>query len=190
MKRSEINGLLRAAEACFQSHGWVLPPEPRWDVTDFGLGEWRRHGLVLVNLSTEPEYCEKLMYSQQGMVCPNHCHPRKKEDLICRWGELVIRIWPKRPDISEGERFEVKVNGAWRAVTAGEELRLRAGDRVTVQPRTNHDFWPVSAECIMGEVSTANDDQNDNVFVNPDVGRYPQVIEDEPAYARLVGDRP
>jgi hypothetical protein len=38
-------------------------------------------------------------------------------------------------------------------------------------------------------VSTANDDANDNFFFNPDVGRFPSLIEDEPPLARLVGDR-
>jgi D-lyxose ketol-isomerase len=46
MKRSEINKLVNSATACFEAHGWTLPPEPRWDVTDFGLGDWRAHGLA------------------------------------------------------------------------------------------------------------------------------------------------
>jgi D-lyxose ketol-isomerase len=95
MKRSEINGLLRDAAACFAAHGWALPPKPKWDVTDFGLGDWRRHGLVLVNLAEQPEYCEKLMYAKQGMTTPTHYHPKKKEDIIVRWGELVVRAWPR-----------------------------------------------------------------------------------------------
>ena len=42
---------------------------------------------------------------------------------------------------------------------------------------------------IIGEVSTANDDTNDNFFVNPDVGRYEAIEEDEPALVRLVSDK-
>jgi D-lyxose ketol-isomerase len=38
-------------------------------------------------------------------------------------------------------------------------------------------------------VSTANDDLQDNYFVNRDVGRYPGIEEDEPAYVRLLSDR-
>jgi D-lyxose ketol-isomerase len=74
MKRSEINSLLRAASRCYEAHGWALPPNPRWDITDFGLRDWRRYGLVLVNLAEEPEYCEKLMYAQKrddnSSTCP------------------------------------------------------------------------------------------------------------------------
>jgi hypothetical protein len=33
----------------------------------------------------------KLMYARTGMVTPCYCHHRKKEDIICRWGELSLR---------------------------------------------------------------------------------------------------
>ena len=58
MKRSEINALIREASDAFAEGGWILPPDPRWDLTDFGLGDVREHGLVLINLAEEPEYCE------------------------------------------------------------------------------------------------------------------------------------
>ena len=58
MKRSEINFLIQSAMRCYGAHGWALPPNARWDITDFGLGDWRRFGLVLVNLAEEPEYCD------------------------------------------------------------------------------------------------------------------------------------
>jgi D-lyxose ketol-isomerase len=188
MKRSDINHLLRSAQNCFREHHWALPPAPRWDVTDFGLGDWRRHGLVLVNLTTEPEYCEKLMYAQVGMTTPCHCHHRKKEDIICRCGELLVRAWPGLPEDCEGSRFPLLVNGEARQVAAGESIRLQAGERVTLPPRVYHEFVPSSDECVLGEVSTANDDRTDNFFLDPGVGRFPQVVEDEPPTCRLVSD--
>jgi D-lyxose ketol-isomerase len=63
---------------------------------------------------------------------------------------------------------------------AGTILELPAGWRVTLVPGIYHGFYPVSEECIIGEVSTANDDANDNFFVNPDIGRFPEIEEDEP----------
>lgn len=188
MRRSEINGLLRAAEECFRGHHWALPPRPRWDVTDFGLGDWRSHGLVLVNLATEPEYCEKLMYAREGMVTPCHCHHRKKEDIVCRWGELAVTAWPGPPAECEGSAFTLLLDGARQSITAGQTLVLHAGQRVTLPPHVFHEFVPASPECILGEVSTANDDQNDNFFLDPDVGRFPRVVEDEPALYPLVGE--
>lgn len=183
MKRSDINQLVREAKACFEAHGWALPPEPRWDVTDLGLGNWREHGLVLVNLAEEPEYCEKLMYAKKGMVTPSHYHKSKKEDIICRWGELAVKL--NAPD----GPFQMKLNGRYREIRDGDELILKPGHRVTLEPGMIHSFWPTTDECIIGEVSTANDDLNDSFFLNPDVGRFPAIEEDEPAAVKLLGDR-
>ena len=97
MKRSEINALISDARSCFERNGWSLPPNPKWDVTDFGLGDWRKCGLVLINLAEEPEYCEKLMFGKKGMATPAHCHRKKKEDIICRYGMLTIRVWAGQP---------------------------------------------------------------------------------------------
>ena len=66
MKRSVINQAYRDALACFGRNHWALPPRPRWDITDFGLGDFDRHGLTLVNLASEPEYCEKLMFARRA----------------------------------------------------------------------------------------------------------------------------
>ena len=184
MKRSEINALIRAADACYRAHGWTLPPRPRWDVTDFGLGDCRSFGLVLVNLAEEPEYCEKLMYAQRGMVTPAHCHRQKKEDIICRWGILAVQLWVGDP----GQGLQVQVDGEKRPVTSGETIELFAGSRVTLTPGVYHAFQPASDECIIGEVSTANDDRHDNFFVRDDIGRYPRIDEDEPPAVRLLSD--
>jgi D-lyxose ketol-isomerase len=187
MKRSQINALVREAGACFAAHGWALPPNPRWDVTDFGLGDVARYGLVLVNLAEEPEYCEKLMYAKEGMTTPWHTHAKKKEDIVCRWGELRVMVSKGKPS-AEPKSLEIQVNGVRRSVTSGEAIDLKSGERVTLVPGVYHEFYPLSGECIVGEVSTANDDLHDNFFVNPEVGRFSQIEEDEEAIMRLVSD--
>jgi len=193
MKRSEINRAFRQAQACFSRHGWALPPAPCWDITDFGLGDFARFGLTLINLANEPEYCEKLMYERAGQTTPTHTHARKKEDIICRWGALELRLWSRRPDPAAGaapgaETLTVGVNGAPTPVTAGQPWVLPAGSRVTLTPGVWHSFAPASEECIIGEVSTANDDRGDNIFVDPAIGRFPGVEEDEPSLVRLVSE--
>ncbi len=188
MKRSEINSLIASATSCFESHGWALPPRPRWDVTDFGLGDWRKFGLLLVNLAEEPEYCEKLMYAQKGMTTPAHTHRQKKEDIICRWGTLAVQVWNGHPDTANTSLVNVPLNHEAHDVASGTIIELPAGSRVTLIPGVYHGFYPLSEECIIGEVSTANDDQNDNFFVNPNIGRYPGVEEDEPATIRLISE--
>jgi D-lyxose ketol-isomerase len=141
MKRSDINRLVRSAKACFVEHGWTLPPHPRWDVTDFGLGAYLRYGLVLVNLAEEPEYCEKLMYAYKGMTTPAHTHRKKKEDIICRWGELIILLW-KDKELKNGDTLSSKINGRPREVRAGRPIHLYAGERVTLVPGIYHELSP------------------------------------------------
>ena len=188
MKRSAINSLITAAHDCFTAHGWTLPPKPRWDVTDFGLGDSRQFGLVLVNLAEEPEYCEKLMYAQKNMTTPAHTHRKKKEDIICRWGKLAVQIWPGHPAETEGKPVVIPVNHEPQHLVGGAVIDLEAGTRVTLVPGIYHAFYPLSDECIIGEVSTANDDLNDNIFINPDIGRYPGIEEDESTGTRLISE--
>ncbi len=188
MKRSEINRVIRDASACFAAHGWTLPPKPRWDVTDFGLGDFARSGLTLINLCEEPEYCEKLMYARKNQETPAHTHAKKKEDIICRWGELTLRLWAGKPADSAGKPCDVRVCGETRTLLSGDLLVLGAGERVTLCPGTYHAFWVSSSEGIIGEVSTANDDSNDNFFINPDIGRFPDVEEDEAPILKLLSD--
>lgn len=190
MKRSEVNQAIRQAAAYFSNGGWTLPPNPRWDVTDFGLGQFERSGLILVNLAEEPEYCEKLMYARKGQITPAHCHAKKKEDIISRKGILLVQVWNGKPEeVSPQAEFSVNINGSARTVKNGEVVSLRSGERITLVPGIYHEFWPESDECIIGEVSTANDDLNDNFFINPNIGRFSDIDEDEAPIVKLVSDR-
>lgn len=188
MKRSEINKVIRDASACFAANGWTLPPNPKWDVTDFGLGDFDAFGLTLINLCEEVEYCEKLMYARKDQVTPSHTHAKKKEDIICRTGELTLRLWNGRPGEDVKPECTVNVCGEPVTIASGETLVLKAGERVTLCPGTYHEFWVSTDEGIIGEVSTANDDLNDNFFVNPDIGRYPEIDEDEEPILKLLSD--
>ena len=190
MKRSVINQAYRDALACFGRGGWALPPRQRWDITDFGLGDFDRFGLPLVTLADEPEYCEKLMFARRGQSTPCHAHARKKEDLICRSGELTLKLWAARPlaGAAPARSFPVRLDGELAEVAAGAPLVLAAGSRVTLLPGVWHSFWPSSADCVIGEVSTANDDTADNFFMDPSVGRFPEIEDDEPPAVRLVRD--
>ena len=180
MRRSEINALVREASDVLARNGWALPPEPRWDVTDFGLGDVRRYGLVLVNLAEEREYCEKVMVAWRGMETPAHRHRFKKEDIVCRAGILRLKLWAAAG---------AKLDGRPLDVPDGTEVDLLPGRRITLPPGVRHAFWPLSDACVIGEVSTANDDATDNLFEDPGVGRFPEVVEDEPPSVRLVSDR-
>jgi D-lyxose ketol-isomerase len=190
MKRSEINQAYRDAGDCFRRYGWALPPNARWDITDFGLGDFASTGLTLINLATEPEYCEKLMYARNEQQTPCHSHAKKKEDIICRSGLLTLWLWPRRPSGQPPEpsaQISVSVNGVVIDLPAGQPYLLEAGHRITIVPGVWHSFAPASEECIIGEVSTANDDLRDNFFIDPKIGRFPLIEEDEPAEIYLKG---
>lgn len=189
MKRSEINKAVNDASAFFKKNSWILPPNPKWDVTDFGLGSFGTCGLVLVNLAEESEYCEKVMYSVKGQLTPCHSHKRKKEDIICRTGVLVVQFWADDPALKESkDELTVKVDAEPHLITSGERIVLQAGSRVTIDPGVWHEFYADSEECLIGEVSTANDDLNDNFFSNKDIGRYTKIIEDDRTIIRLLSE--
>jgi D-lyxose ketol-isomerase len=190
MKRSSINNTIKAATVFFGKNGWVLPPSPRWDVTDFGLNDFKRCGLLLINLCEEPEYCEKLMYASKAQETPLHYHKKKKEDIICRNGMLEIYLWNcDSNSIDETGKLTVKLNGVEVTKEPGERILLRSGERITILPFVWHKFYPASDECIIGEVSTANDDLNDNFFYNAAIGRFSEIEEDEPAIVTLLSDK-
>jgi len=189
MKRSQVNKAVKNAQECFHKNSWVLPPNPKWDVTDFGLGHFLEDGLVLINLADEPEYCEKLMYAIKGQTTPCHSHRLKKEDIIVRVGQLAIHVWDGLPNETDKTTpFRIKLNGEWSEFYSGDVITLKSGERVTLTPGIYHKFYPLSDECIIGEVSTANDDVNDNLFTNPDIGRFSEMEEDEPAIVNLISD--
>mgnify|MGYP001095045652 CR=1 FL=1 len=189
MKRSTVNEAVRNATHFFEKNGWHLPPKPKWDVTDFGLGDFKNKGLVLINLAEEVEYCEKLMYAIKGQTTPAHAHKKKKEDIICRTGMLVVKLWKTHPEETKSDdTFEMKLTGEWKMLRSGDEVTLHAGERITIQQGIYHEFYPSTEECIIGEVSTANDDLHDNFFVDDNIGRFSEMVEDEPALVKLVSD--
>lgn len=189
MKRSHINRAIDAAKTAFAKINWILPPKPRWDVCDFGLGDFDRAGLTLVNLAEEKEYCEKIMYAHKGQKTLCHAHKQKKEDIIVRSGVLAIQLWADASGkTDEGKKFSVNRNGEPVQVYSGQILEIPAGERITMTSGLYHAFWPLSEGCVIGEVSTANDDAHDNYFADPNVGRFPAIEEDEPRRYKLVSE--
>jgi len=142
----------------------------------------------LVNLAEEPEYCEKIMFAVRDQRTVAHCHEKKKEDIIVRRGALRIQFWQGKPEQSLGKKATIGINGEKRTIPSGTVLELKSGERVTIGPGVYHEFWPCSDTCVIGEVSTVNDDANDNFFADPEIGRFPLIVEDEPAVVRLVGE--
>jgi D-lyxose ketol-isomerase len=163
-----------------------------WDVTDFGSGRFEEIGLVVFTVRNghpslpryrSTVYCEKLLLVGENQRTPMHRHVVKQEDIICRaGGSLVCRVYNCAEDggLAAGD-VTLSLDGVAHCVPAGRRLVLDPGASIRLTPGVYHEFYaaPGRGPAIVGEVSTVNDDANDNVFLEAPA-RFPSVIEDEP----------
>lgn len=166
-----------------------------WDVTDFGRGDFDRVGLVLCTLrngtlaerdsGAGQTYAEKFLVAQDGQETPMHLHRRKTEDIINRGGAaLVVELRPEQGDL---DTVVTLVDGLERAVRAGVPVRLEPGQSIQVPAGAFHRFWADGGTVLAGEVSSVNDDVDDNLFLDP-FPRYAAVDGDVPARYLLVSE--
>ena len=169
MLRSEINALIRDAEAYFAAERFRLPPfsswtpedwaNPEgdvseivdcglgWDITDFGLGEYRTCGLLLFTMrngrlsnlrsGVGKAYCEKAMILDPGQHCPAHHHWIKVEDIIVRaGGTMGVEVHNAADDGSFADSdVTVSVDAVRLTVPAGTILELAPGESITPRAR-------------------------------------------------------
>ena len=123
-----------------------------WDITDFGSNDFYRQGLVMLVLRNgnlklkdvyKKSYAEKLLVSFEGQLTPTHFHWSKMEDIINRGGgNLLVRAWNSDKDENKLDTpVEINVDGRKYMVAAGEEIRLKPGESITVEPYLYHCFW-------------------------------------------------
>ncbi|MCG8477795.1 MAG: D-lyxose/D-mannose family sugar isomerase, partial [Spirochaetales bacterium] len=168
-----------------------------WDLTDFGQGAFDRRGLILFTVRNgllgEPAgkpYAEKIMIVRDRQETPWHFHWQKMEDIINRGGGTLVLELSMADHESErlsDEPFSVSIDGIARACRAGERVELDPGESITLQPYLYHRFWAEGGDCLVGEVSKVNDDNIDNRFLE-ELGRFPDITEDETPYRLLVSD--
>lgn len=171
-----------------------------WDITDYGLGEFDKKGLFLFTLRngrlTDLQrgggmcYAEKLLISRQDQISPMHTHVIKAEDIINRGGAtLVVQLFGSDEDgnFCETAGGSVWCDGVKRDFAAGDKLCLAPGESVTLLPGDWHAFWGEGGDVLIGEVSTVNDDETDNVFRSP-LGRFATIVEDVDPLHLLVSD--
>lgn len=210
MKRSEINRLQKDAIDFFLKHNFYLPKwafwsketwqisgefaqeivekKLGWDITDFGLGNFKKYGLLLFTLrngkfgrkNTKP-YAEKIMIVQEAQVTPWHFHWVKTEDIINRGGgDLVIELSNSGED---GQLIDspvhVQIDGITHIIEQDEKVRLEPGESICLPPYLYHKFYGESGTVLVGEVSSVNNDDKDNRFLE-NLGRFPKIEEDEP----------
>lgn len=215
MKRSEINQLIREAEAFFAEHSFKLPPFASWtpeqwaeagnrastvreqglgwDLTDLGLGDFFNVGLLLFTVRNGDHYAEKIMITRENQVTPWHFHWVKVEDIINRGGGIltVELAWATEDESALDETRAVRVfcDGLPRDVPPKGKIDLLPGESVTLPPYLYHKFYgaPGHGMVLVGEVSLRNDDRTDNRFLEP-LGRFPEIEEDEPPYRLLCNE--
>lgn len=171
-----------------------------WDITDYGQSDFAKIGLTLFSIRNGDAealtrghgmlYAEKALIVRKDQLCPSHFHLSKTEDIINRGGgRLVLELVSTLPDGSPDEYAPVRVmtDGMWRKLPARGKLALAPGESVTLVPRLAHAFWAEDEDVFVGEVSTVNDDETDNVFLQQ-VGRFPVIEEDAAPHRLIVGD--
>jgi D-lyxose ketol-isomerase len=171
-----------------------------WDITDYGAGDYDRMGLFLFTLRNGRLsdlqkgrgmcYAEKLLISDADQLSPHHTHVIKAEDIINRGGgTLVVELFGSDEDgmFSPVHGGTVFCDGVEVPYSPGQRLRLAPGESVTLLPGDWHAFWGEGAKVLIGEVSTVNDDETDNVFRDP-IGRFSEIEEDEAPLRLLVSD--
>jgi D-lyxose ketol-isomerase len=167
-----------------------------WDVTDFGLNDFAGKGVLLFTIrngtlaqlasGTGKVYCEKILVCQPDQLVLHHYHKSKTEDIINRGGgrlEIVLHMADSNGKFSQ-EDVNTSLDGVRTTVRAGGIVMLEPGESITLEPYQYHQFRALDSTVLVGEVSTVNDDANDNFFLAP-VGRFPKIEADEPAYRLL-----
>lgn len=178
----------------------VIDARCGWDITDYGAGDFDQVGLALFTLRNGLLgdlqqgggmcYAEKLLISRDAQLSPMHTHRLKVEDIINRGGAtLVVQLYGSDDagGFAQDRGTRVMCDGIWRNVPAGGHLRLAPGESVTLRPGDWHAFWGDGGDVLIGEVSTVNDDETDNVFRDA-IGRFAQIDEDSAPERLLVSD--
>ncbi len=178
----------------------IIEARMGWDITDYGQGNFDALGLFLFTLRNGSladleagrgmVYAEKLLISKQDQISPMHTHVIKSEDIINRGGAtMVIELFGSdEAGQFDGDRGGVVLcDGIPRSFEPGEKLKLAPGESITLMPGDWHAFWGEGGDVLIGEVSTVNDDQTDNIFREP-IGRFATIDEDEDPTHLLVSD--
>ena len=178
----------------------VIDARCGWDITDFGAGRFDELGLFLFTLRngklSDLEagrgmcYAEKLLISKKDQLSPMHTHFLKAEDIINRGGAtLCVELFGSDDagGFADDRGGTVMCDGVAVEYGPGEILRLAPGDSVTLRPGDWHAFWGDGGDVLIGEVSTVNDDETDNIYREP-LGRFSDIEEDAAPRHLLVSD--
>ncbi|MCK5844982.1 MAG: D-lyxose/D-mannose family sugar isomerase, partial [Victivallales bacterium] len=120
-------------------------------------------------------------------------HWNKMEDIINRGGGvLVVKLYNSTEDGEFADTLvDISMDGRNFRIPAGGEVRITPGESIMLPTGQYHSFWGEkgSGRILLGEVSKVNDDRVDNRFKD-EVGRFPEIEEDEPPLYLLGNEYP
>lgn len=170
-----------------------------WAVVEFEPGAFAKAGIALCTTRMGSHhdlaqgrgrlYGEKVFVLRDQQYVPFHHHAVKTEDVINRGGatlaiELVRVDAAGRPS---REPVEIERDGLPTSLAPQSIVRLAPGESITLTPGIAHAFWAEGGDVVCGEVSLANDERTDNLFLSALPAPAP-IVEDAPARRLVVAD--
>ncbi|WP_434579188.1 D-lyxose/D-mannose family sugar isomerase [Thermoanaerobacterium thermosaccharolyticum] len=154
----------------------VTPEEiDRFEITDFGLNNFDKEGLLLLTYVNTERYCAKEMVLFPHQTCPEHRHPKrgdgsegKQETFRCRAG--VVYLFVEGENNFDDTLLIKPPDGKEQFYTVKHLIKLLPGQQYTIKPNVIHWFQAGSEGCIVSEFSSNSDDATD-IFTDPNVRR-------------------
>ncbi len=220
MKRSKVNKIMKDSIKFLSEQNFYLPKfaywkiddwitkgkevqgifdvNLGWDITDYGSGDFYKIGLMHFTIRNCKDvnkgvinYCEKIMFMEEGQRLPIHFHYNKMEDVINRGsGTLMVQLYNTTQDNNFADTsVSISADGELKEVEPGGIIDLDPGESITIPPKLFHAFWAKDnhGKVLIGEVSSFNDDKYDNYYYD-NVGRFPEIEEDEEPLCLLCSD--
>lgn len=170
-----------------------------WNVVEFRPGAYLQEGLSVFTLRMGDWrqlsqgrgrlYAEKVLLAEDGQRTPHHYHIVKTEDIVNRGGaRFVVELFKvDRAGAPLKERFRALKDVKMLDLEPGAKVVLEPGESLTLDPFVAHAFWSEGGATLAGEVSLANDDRADNLFLPPLAAPGP-IEEDAPRKYVTVRD--
>lgn len=180
LTRAEYAAAQSRAAAMIRESGICITDEEsqKVEVADFGLGRLHVEGAQILTLVATGRIAVKIVVLFPCQTLPEHWHPRVGEDPgkeeTIRVVSGTVRVYIPGDD-SMHEGFVPA--GQEDAYTMRQELILKPGEQITLQPGTKHWFQASQAGAVMYSFSTVARDVLDG-FTDPEIKRITNIQEE------------
>ncbi len=149
----------------------------RIEVADFGLGNLKVTGLILLTYVNTNRVCAKELVMYPHQTCPEHYHPPvsgepgKEETFRCRDGDLYLYVPGPSTPLPRCSPPEEDLT----FYTVWHEIHLTPGEQYTLPPGTVHWFQAGDEGAIVSEFSTTSRDDTD-IFTDKRIVRETKIF--------------